>query len=135
MFFDPKFEDITMDTQTIHCNVKLSKFNGRFRLAQIWLDQEFVKKMEPVVPKKTGHLLTTIKTQNFGKRGSGEIVTTALRYGRRLYPGINPRTGLPFHWTNPMTQPRWGTYTYNMYKGDFNRGIKHILLKGKYPDA
>lgn len=72
---------------------------------------------------------------NAGRWGTGEIVTSVPPQGRRLYLGVNPNTGLPYRWTNPLTQPKWGTYTYETYKAEFNSGIKHILLKGKYPDG
>ena len=134
-FIQPNFQDITMKNQYMTCNIGMAKFNGRFRLAQIWLDRKMMEKMEPVVPYKTGEFLGKIKTANAGKWGSGEIVTSVPPQGRYLYPGVNYRTGRPFHWTNPLTQPRWGSYTYNAYKAEFNRGIRHILVKGAYPDG
>ena len=131
----PKFEDITMDELHIKCRIGLAKFGWRFQRAQEWLDRKMVEKMQPVVPYKTGEFLSKINAENAGKWGSGEVVTAVPPQGRYLYPGINYRTGLPFKWTNPLTQPRWGTYTYQTYKQEFNRGIKHILLKGKNPDG
>jgi len=135
IFSPMKFEDITMNNRYVHCKVMFSRFNGRFRRAQIWLDRTFMEKMQPVVPYKTGEFLSKINAENAGRWGTGKIVTAVPPQGRYLYPGVNPRTGLPFNWTNPNTQPRWGTYTYNKYLPEFKRGVKHILLKGKYPNG
>ena len=133
-FIMPSFKDITMKTQNMECKIGLAKFNGRFRMAQIWLDRTLVEKMQPVVPYKTGEFLRKINEANAGKWGSGQIVTSVPPQGRYLYPGIAP-SGKPFKWTNPLTQPRWGTYTYLTYKQEINKGVKHILLRGKYPDG
>ena len=140
-FIAPKFQDITMnvigkhEASGITCKIGLAKFNERFRLAQIWLDRKMMEKMTPFVPYKTGAFLGRIQAENAGKWGTGEIVTAVPPQGRYLYPGFHYKTGKPFNWTNPQTQPRWGTYTYQTYKADFNRGIKHILLTGRYPDG
>lgn len=131
----PKFEDVTMKTQNLRCKLWFSRFNGRFQLAQIWLDRQMVEKMQPVVPYKTGVFLSKINAANAGKYGSGEVVTAVPPQGRYLYPGINYRTGLPFRWTNPLTQPKWGTYTYETHKSEFKRGVLHILVKGQYPNG
>ena len=129
------FEDVTMKNRHINCRVLFSRFNGRFRLAQIWLDRKFMEKMQPYVPYKTGVFLTKINAENAGKWGTGVIVVAVPPQGRYLYPGVSPTTGRPFRWTNPNTQPRWGEYTYNTHMIEFHRGVKHILLKGKYPNG
>lgn len=134
-FITPSFRDITMEDQYMTCKIGLAKFNGRFRRAQIWLDRTLFEKMTPVVPYKTGAFLSRLRAANAGRWGSGEIVTSVPPQGRRLYGGINPNTGIPFHWTNPLTQPRWGTYTYMTYKAEFVSGIKQILLRGSYPNG
>ena len=130
----PNLKDLTMKSQYMKCNVRFARFNGRFRLAQIWLDRKLLERMQPFVPYKTGTFLGKINAENAGKAGTGEIVTSVPPQGRYLYPGIAP-SGRPFNWTNPLTQPKWGTYTYETYRDEFKRGIVHILLKGKYPDG
>ena len=134
-FIMPNFKDLTMKTQNMDCKIWFSRFNGRFKMAQIWLDRKMIEKMQPVIPRKTGQFREKINVANVGKWGTGEIVTSVPPQGRYLYPGISFRTGKPFKWTNPLTQPRWGTYTYQTYKSEFNRGIKDILIKGKYPNG
>lgn len=130
--FGANFQDFTYESEYVKANVRFSKFNGRFRLAQIWLDRTFMEKMKPVIPYRTGAFLSRIEAANAGGWGMGRIVTSSPPQGKRLYGGINPASGLPFHWTNPLTQPRWGEWTYQTYKKEFNDGIKHIILTGRY---
>ena len=131
----PTFRDFTMKSQEMECKIKFTRFNGNFRRAQIWLDRTLVEKMQPYVPYKTGKFLSKINTENAGKWGTGQIVTAVPPQGRRLYPGFNPRTGRMYHWTNPNTQPRWGTYTYERYKSEFQKGLVHTIVTGRYPNG
>lgn len=134
-FIAPSFKDITMKTQTMECKIGLARFNGNFRRAQIWLDRKLMEKMTPYVPYRTGEFLGKIQTRNAGRYGTGELVTAVPPQGRYLYPGYSPTTGRPFHWTNPLTQPRWGSYTYQTYKAEFNKGVRHVIVTGRYPDG
>lgn len=126
-FFDPSFKDITMQTQYMKAHVKLSVFGWRFKKAQEWLDQEIVRRMTPFVPKRTGAFLGKIINENASRAGTGRIVTSVPPQGRKLYPGISA-SGRPYHWTNPNTQPYWGKYTVDTYRGELNNGVKQILL-------
>lgn len=128
--FDPaSFKDITIDEGHIKVRVKLSVFGGRFKKAQTWLDQEVLKRMTPYVPRKTGVFLGKIRAENASRVGTGKVVTAVPPQGKILYPGVS-RSGKPFNWTNPQTQPYWGKYTTQTYKKELNDGVKRIL-KGK----
>ena len=124
--FRPTFRDITMNTGYMKARIGLSVFGGRFKRAQEWLDQEIVRKMTPYVPYKTGQFLGKILNENAARAGTGKIVTSVPPQGRRLYPGISP-SGKPYNWTNPMTQPKWGSYTVRAYKPELLRGVKDII--------
>ena len=87
--FNPKFKDITMETEYMEAHVRLSAFGWRFRRAQEWLDKEVMLKMEPVIPYKTGQFLKKIKANNSGFEGTGQIRTAVPPQGRYLYPGVN----------------------------------------------
>jgi len=130
-FFGADFQDFTYKSEYVKANVHFSKFGGRFRLAAIWLDRTFMEKMKPVVPYKTGKFLSRLEAANAGGWGMGRIVTSSPPQGRYLYGGIS-RSGKPFRWTNPLTQPRWGQWTYQTYQQEFNEGIKHIITTGRY---
>ena len=128
--FKSRLMDITMRTQYMTCHVRLSRFNSKFEEAQVWLDREVMKKMEPVIPRKTGEFLSKIKTANEALAGTGRVQTTVPPQGRYLYPGIAP-SGRPFNWTNPQTQPYWGRYVRINYKPELMEGVREILMRGE----
>lgn len=133
-FTQPHFQDIVMDNGTIKCHIWLAKYGGRFKEAQIWFDKTLVSRMHPYIPYKTGEFLGRIISRNAERYGTGELVVSVPPQGRRLYPGYS-LAGRPFNWTNPQTKPRWGTYTYKLYKNELTRGVTDILLgrrKGGY---
>ena len=126
----PKYEDITMERGFLTCYIGLSKYGWRFKKAQEWLDREIMRKMEPIMPRKTGNLINRTKEINETFAGSGIVKTySALfaNYGHRLYPGVNPKTGKPYHWTNPKTQPYWGQYVVRTYQHELKKGVEDII--------
>ena len=126
-FLEPSFKDITMETQYMKAHVKLSVFGWRFKRAQQWLDREIVKRMTPFVPKKTGAFLGKLTNENASRAGTGRIITSVPPQGRELYTGVS-ESGKPYNWTNPSTQPYWGKYTVQTYRGELNKGVKQILI-------
>jgi len=130
MKFFTNFEDFEYTNKYVRCEVKFSRFGGRFREAQRWLDTEVLKKMQPFIPRKTGHLRNMINATNYSNIGTGKI-RASMAYGDKLYCGFNPLTGRYYRWTNPLTQPYWGQYTIKTYKPELIRGVRRILLRGK----
>ena len=130
-FFTPKFEDLTMKTEHMTTHIRLAYFGGRFGRAQRWLNTEIMHKMEPVIPYKTGKFLSRIQQNNRGFENTGSIRVAVPPQGKYLYPGVNFRTGKPFKWTNPKTQPRWGSWVIRTYKPELLKGVKDILLGRK----
>lgn len=124
--FEPAFKDITINKSYMKAHVRLSIFGGRFRKAQVWLDQEVMKRMTPYIPRKTGAFLSKIQSANAARVGTGKVVTAVPPQGKRLYPGVT-KSGTPFNWTNPQTQPYWGKYTYETHRRDLNDGVRRIL--------
>lgn len=127
----PKFKDITMKEEHMACNIKLSKFGWRFEQAQKWLEKSFMEKMRPVIPYRTGKFLSKLEALNASHLGGGKVYTSAPPQGRRLYNGINPNTGMPYHWTNPLTQPRWGSWVVETYGAELKQGVIKVILTGK----
>ena len=124
--FTPRFKDITFKNQTMTDHIGLAFFGGRFKRAQIWLDKEIMNKMAPVIPYRTGAYLGKIKAQNATLEGTGVVRTTVQPQGVKLYSGISPK-GIPYHWTNPNTQPYWGQYVIQTYRHDLVDGVRRII--------
>lgn len=122
----PSFRDITLKNETMTARIGLSIFGWRFLKAQKWLDQEIMNKMEPVIPYRTGAFLAKIKNDNAGRIGTGVIRTAVPPQGQKLYPGVTSK-GVPFHWTNPNTQPFWGQYVVRTYRHEFVKGVRKII--------
>lgn len=119
-----------MRTKYMTAHVRLSRFNPKFDEAQKWLDQEIMRKMEPIIPRDTGEYLSKIKAENETRAGTGRIATTVAPQQRYLYTGIAP-SGKPFNWTNPETQPFWGRYVRIHYKPELMEGVRKILMEGE----
>lgn len=130
-FIRPNFKDITMQNQYITAHIGLAKYGWRFAEAQKWFDRKMLEKMQPVLPRKTGEFREKINAANATRIGTGIIVTSVPPQGRKLYQGFNPRTGIKYNWTNPLTQPRWGTWVYQTYKPELLKGVRQIIIKGK----
>lgn len=129
--FNANFKDVVMKNQYIDCKIRMSRFGWRFKQAQIWLEKAFFDKMKPVVPYRTGQFLSKLEAANAANRGMGQVIASVPPQGRRLYNGINLSTGQPYHWTNPLTQPRWGSWVVQTYGKELKKGVTKILLTGK----
>ena len=127
----PDFEDFTFLSDSVKCRINFSKYGWRFRKAQEWLEQKFVEKMVPVMPRKTGNLVNRTIQKNDVSHKDGRVETIGVDYGKKLYSGINPKTGKPWHWTNPLTQPYWGEYVINEYESELVDGVKDIIAGRK----
>ena len=122
------FQDIRMKMQNMTAHVRLGKYGPRADAAQRWLEAEIVRKMLPIMPRKTGNLLGEVQSINSVMNGSGKV-RAAQKYGVYLYSGTT-KDGRPFNWTNPQTQPRWGHYVLTTYRPELVQGVNDIL-KGK----
>ena len=134
-----KLDDINIKMDGMNAHIALAKYGTRAEEAERWVEAEIVRKMLPVMPRKSGNLLGVIQSYNSVINGSG-VVRVAQDYGVYLYKGYrtvkkgDSETQIPFNWTNPMTQPRWGHYTIEKNKAALRRGVKNIFL-GKAPDG
>lgn len=122
-------QDIKIQDGDITAQLGLSRFNEKIENAQRWVENEFVKKMLPVMPRKTGNLIGVIQSENSVTAGDEEVIVSKI-YGNALYEGLS-KYGKPFNWTNPMTQPRWGHYVYDTYKQELMDGVRKILMEGE----
>lgn len=129
-FYDSiRYKDVDWKSPagSVKAKVSFSKFGGRFKEAQIWLDNQINLDMMPYIPFRTGRLQGAISTENDRRRGTGDIVVYALPYGRWLYGGINTKTGNPIHYTNPLTTPKWFETVRAIHEDEWIRGVKDII--------
>ena len=116
-------------TGTVRAKVRLSVFGGRFKEAQIWLDNRINLDMMPYIPFRTGRLQGAINRENNALRGTGQIVAYTLSYGRQLYSGRNAKTGNPIHYTNPLTTPRWFDTVRSIHENEWKQGVRDIIMR------
>ena len=131
-FFDNiRYRDIDWRSPegTVRAHVNLSQFGGRFKEAQIWLDNRINLDMMPYIPFKTGREQGAINARNNVYRGTGKIVAYTLSYGRQLYSGKNAKTGQPIHYTNPLTTPRWFDTVRAAHENEWKRGVREIIMR------
>ena len=128
---DVRFKDIDWKSPegTVRARVNLSKFGGRFKEAQIWLDNRINLGMMPYIPFRTGRLQGAINQRNSVYRGTGRVVAYTLSYGRHLYGGVNVKSGRPIHYTNPLTTPKWFDTVRAVHENEWKRGVKEIILR------
>jgi hypothetical protein len=131
----PEFEDFTYLSGAVRCKIRFSKYGWRFRKAQEWLEKSFVDRMVTFMPRKTGALINRTIQVNARSYSDGHVETYGLDYGKKLYSGINPATGKPWHWTNPSTRPYWGEYVIRTYGQELSQGVKDIILRGDTKNA
>ena len=127
----PEFEDFTYLSGDVKCRINFSKFGWRFKRAQEWLEETFVERMIPVMPRKTGALVNKTIQVNASNYSDGFVRTYGIDYGRKLYGGVNPQTGKPWNWTNHDTQPYWGQYVVREHGEELRQGVKDIILGRK----
>ena len=120
--------DINVKGLGFNAKVDLAKYGHRLEEAERWVEAEIVRKMLPIMPRDTGNLIGTIQSVNSVLNGSGKV-RAAHEYGVYLYEGIS-KSGAPFNWTNPQTQPRWGHYVIDTYRSELKDGVKEILNGG-----
>lgn len=131
LFDSVAYRDVDMSnkTGTVKAKVRLSVFGGRFKEAQIWLDNRINLDMMPYIPFRTGRLQGAINAKNNIARGTGNIVVYTLPYGRKVYSGLNEKTGKPLHYTNPLTTPHWFDTVKAVHGEEWKRGVREIILR------
>lgn len=126
----PTFKDFTFKDGHLSAKIMFSVFGGRFRNAQLWLDQEIMNDMRPMVPYRTGKFLGEIEAKNHTLAGTGRIVSAVPPHGKWLYGGVR-NDGTPIRYTNPSTVPKWGAVTIAQNKEKYMQGVKERLKEKK----
>lgn len=94
-----KFPDYHFDRDGVTIHISMKRANGNLARAQVWLEQQVMNDMLPVMPLLTGSLQQRTRTMNTIMLGSGKVWAAAPPYGRFLYGGkvmVDPDTGSPW---------------------------------------
>lgn len=93
------FPDYHISQDGVTIRVSMKRPNANLAKAQIWLEQQVMNDMLPVMPFLTGSLQQRTRAMNTIMLGSGKVWAAAPPYGRFLYGGkvmVDPVTGSPW---------------------------------------
>lgn len=94
-----KFPNYHFDQDGVTIRINMKRSNANLARAQIWLEQQIMNDMLPVMPLLTGSLQQRTRAMNTIMLGSGQVWAAAPPYGRFLYGGkvmVDPVTGSPW---------------------------------------
>ena len=94
-----KFPDYHFDREGVSIYVGMGRINGSLARAQIWLEQQIMNDMLPVMPMRTGDFQQRTRVLNTVALGSGHVWAAAPPFGRFLYGAkvmVDPVTGSPW---------------------------------------
>lgn len=94
-----RFPDYHFDQDGVTIWVNMGRVNKNLARAQIWLEQQVMDDMLPVMPFRTGTFQQRTRMMNTTMLGSGQVLAAAPPDGRFLYGGkvmVDPVTGSPW---------------------------------------
>lgn len=94
-----RFADYHFDRDGVSIRVDMKRVNGNLARAQVWLEQQVMNDMLPVMPLQTGNFQQRTRALNTIALGSGQVWAAAPPFGRFLYGGkvmVDPDTGSPW---------------------------------------
>lgn len=94
-----EFADYHFDRDGVSIRVSMRRINGNLARAQVWLEQQVMNDMLPVMPLTTGDFQRRTRAANTVMLGSGKVMAAAPPFGRFLYGGkvmVDPDTGSPW---------------------------------------
>ncbi len=94
-----KFPDYHFDRDGVTIQISMKRTNTNLARAQMWLEQQIMNDMLPVMPLRTGNFQQRTRALNTVALGSGQVWAAAPPYGRVRYGGqvmVDPATGSPW---------------------------------------
>lgn len=94
-----RFPDYRLDLDGVSVHIDMARVNGNLSRAQMWLEQQIMNDMLPVMPLRTGSQQQRVRAMNTVMLGSGKVWAAAPPEGRFLYGGkvmVDPVTGSPW---------------------------------------
>ena len=142
-----RFPDYHFDQGGVTIRVSMGRTNKNLARAQIWLEQQVMNDMLPVMPLRTGSFQQRTRAMNTVMLGSGQVWAAAPPYGRFLYGGkvmVDSVTGSPWArkgakkvvtgrdltFSRPGAVPRWFEVAKASNLGAWKNGVKRIMRGG-----
>lgn len=94
-----RFQNYHFDRDGVTIHVGMKRVNSNVARAQIWLEQQIMNDMLPVMPLRNGNFQQRTRAMNTVMLGSGKVWAAAPPFGRFLYGGkvmVDPVTGSPW---------------------------------------
>lgn len=94
-----KFKDYSFSQDGVTIRISMARPNRNLKRAQMWLEQQVINDMLPLMPLRTGGLQQRTRMMNTVMLGIGKVWAAAPPYGRFLYGGkvmVDPVTGSPW---------------------------------------
>lgn len=129
-----QWKNYTLSRDGVTIRINMDRHNARLRKAQVWLEQQVMNDMLPVMPLRTGFLQQRTRSMNTVMLGSGKVWAAAPPYGRFLYGGkvmVDPVTGSPWarKGTRKVLTDRGLTFSQPGAKARWFETVKPMRLK------
>lgn len=108
----------------IHTQACVSRFNPKYKKAQMYLDSEVLKDSAPYVPMRTGNLMNSGQTGT--TLGSGKVQYNAP-YAKRMYYGTHFNFSKDKH---PQACAQWFEKAKAIKKKNWIAGVNRIIRGG-----
>lgn len=136
--------NISIHRNGVDIKLDLTKFNGRFKDAQYFLDNEVMTSMLPIMPMITGTFKNITQAESRSLAGSGTVIAAAAPMGRFLYMGklmIGEHSRSPWaqlgekkvvtdvdlRYSNPAAHAMWFEEAKVQYADKWTDGVARIL--------
>lgn len=142
------FKGFSVVQDGIEIKVSLKRFESQFKDAQLWLDNQIMTDMIPLMPHVTGTFVNVTRAMSSSYAGTGIVVAAAPPMGRFLYEGkvmVDPVTNSPWArkgakkivtdrpltYSNPQAVPHWFDKAKELHCAQWEKGVKERAGGGR----
>lgn len=142
-----RFPSYSFSSDGVTIRINMSRANKNLARAQVWLEQQVMNDMLPLMPFQTGDFQQRTRAANTVMLGSGKVMAAAPPFGRFLYMAkvmVDPVTGSPWArkgakkvvtgrdltFSRPGAVPRWFEAAKAANLGAWKNGVKRIMGGG-----
>lgn len=128
----------------VKVDIDFGKVSDRIGQAQLWLDNQIMTDMVPLMPHQTGTLVNLTRARSAAVAGAGMVYAATGPYGRFQYMGkvmVDPVTNSPWArkdakkvltdkgltYSNPEAVPRWFDEAKKLHGQEWTQGFADIV--------